>query len=102
MIRQHHQPMDMSLSKLWEMVKDWQAWRAAIHGIAKSWTQLSDQTVTTEFSFQCLKNSSVIAGYRRKRDRQDCEKTCLLELNQGKMEKCKGKMVVAVQSLGRV
>ena len=30
--------MDMSLSKLWEMVKDMEAWRAALHGITKSWT----------------------------------------------------------------
>ena len=34
-------PVDMSLSKLWEVVKDRKAWRAAVHGIAKSWTQLS-------------------------------------------------------------
>ena len=33
--------MDMSLSKLQEMVKDREAWRAAIHGVTKSWTQLS-------------------------------------------------------------
>jgi len=35
-------PMNMSLSKLQEMMKDREAWPAAVHGITKSWTQLTD------------------------------------------------------------
>ena len=35
-------PMDMNLGKLLEMVRDREAWHAVVHGVSRSWTQLSD------------------------------------------------------------
>ena len=45
MVGWHHRPMNMNLAKIWELVMDREAWHAAVHGVAKSETQLSDRTV---------------------------------------------------------
>ena len=48
MVGWYHDSMQMSLSKLWVMVKDREAWQAAVHAVAGSWTQLIDWTIAKQ------------------------------------------------------
>ena len=52
---------DMSVSKLWEMVKDWEAWRAAVHGVTKRQTQLNNNLTLCDL-MDCSPPGSSVHG----------------------------------------
>ena len=77
--------LNMNLGKLQEMVKDREAWGAAIHGVTKSWTQLSDLLFHLHFPFQ--------GGGRRGKKRRGLQRmrrldgiTDSMDMNLGKLQ----------------
>ena len=48
MVGWYHQINTHKFEQLWQMVKDREAWHTAVHGVTKSWTQLSDLTTATK------------------------------------------------------
>ena len=68
--------MDINLSKLWEMVKDREAWRAVVHEVTKSQTRLSDWTTATVLSQELTSGDS--RTYKNIRYRSSVNKLILL------------------------
>ena len=88
----HAELSDMNLGKFHEMVRDREAWHAAVHGVAKSWTRLGDWTATYVYSgmlfsrktekwnLAVCSNKDVLGGYYSKWNKSDRERQILYDI----------------------
>ena len=79
--------MDMSLSELWELVMDREAWRAAIHGVTNSWTRLSDWTELNLYIHYKSKKKKIRFSYKCTR-MYKIKKPAIWEKNSKKVDIC--------------
>ena len=68
--------MDMSLSKLWDIVEDREAWHATVRGVAKGWTRLSERIANRPQKGKTPFNSHQILGVTSMRETGECYQDC--------------------------
>ena len=98
--------MDTNLGELWEMLRGREAWRAAVHGVAKIWTQLSDRTTATVYAYSWFillygRNSHNVVDWRNSNKKEEKDQAVLLPWSQtSSLSNCEKQAYVVHKPLG--